>query len=158
MITILSGAFAHADNKAQSTVESFLADHSPMYYRVFCRDRVQVPECRTLTTFVRNTDGNLSEAFQISFSAPAKPFAATELFIPTKKTSSKGSGQYNNYVDKTMNGKFTVAATGRHEVVKGSGEIFIKGLAFGTLLFTRFEAVVTLKDENQIFYSEMIKK
>lgn len=155
-ILILSGLWAsQASASDQTLVENFFQDHTASSYSVYCRTDIQVPECRSLIKYSNNETGEEVEAFQISFSAPARPFAAVELFLPSVRVDENGDGAYYNFVDKTTAGSFQVEASGEHQVVKTKHSLRIKDLPFGELHFNRKAATIILKDGNKVVYKRM---
>jgi len=150
--------FAFATNAQASDdqiVLDFMKDHEVYSSKVYCRDEVKVAECRVLTLYSSIETSQVVKAFQISFFAPNRPFAAAELFLPVEgSVTFSGSGVYRNYVDNTMNGEFSVSSSGTHRIQKDERSITILDLPFGSLSFTDNEAFVTLQNGNQIIYSE----
>ena len=142
-------------NDDQSTVEDFFKNHEASSFKVYCRKDVDVPECRTLIKYIDKSNGQPVDAFQIAFSAHARPLAATELFIPEPTCGSNGNGAYRSYVDITHSGTFVVAKTSEHNVKKQGGTITITDLPFGSLSFSDHVSIVKLGNGNEIKYKRM---
>jgi hypothetical protein len=144
---LLSSSFAFS-NTDQNLVETFFENHTASHFKVFCQVDVSSPNCRTITFFNEKESGLSVDAFQISFVAPTRPLAATEVFIPR----ADGSNIYDSYIDTSMDGSFKVAKTVPIEVNKLGENLSLK-MPFGELTFEADRAVVTLKDGvTQIVY------
>lgn len=135
-------------------VETFLENHSPSSYSVFCRVDIEAPECRTLVKFENNDTGEIVDAFQIGFVAHTRPFAGTELFLPTGKCDTSDSCTYMSYLDNTHSGSFEVSKAEEVQVTRTMHTYSLE-LPFGTLKFSPKTSRLTLNDGREVTYERM---
>ncbi len=143
-----TAAFAADD---QSLLSDFLEKNEPWASQVYCRQNNGAPECRGIVLYADKDSSFPVDGFQISFWAPARPMAATEIFVPTKDVENN-SGEFYKFVDNTMNGTFTIAESGTQSVVFDGDSITIHGLPFGDLIFSDEDSKVVLKNGETIVY------
>ncbi len=157
IVLSLTSSLGFADSFDQKTVDDFFQNHEPTTFKVFCRSDLATPDCRTITWFKDSKTNKAVQAFQISFVAPIRPLAATELFIPVHAASLKadGSGSYVSYVDSTMDGGFKIAKMSEHQIERSDSSLSITDLPFGRLTFNKDKAVVNANNGMELIYTEM---
>ncbi len=148
ILFISTTAFAAED---QSILSDFLEKNEPWASQVYCRQNDGAPECRSIVLYADKESSFPVEGFQISFWAPARPLAATEIFVPTKDVENN-SGEFYRFVDNTMSGTFTISESGTQSVVFDGDTITIQGLPFGDLVFGDENSKVVLKNGESIIY------